>query len=128
MKTGAIAAAALLALVAAGACATTGGPRAPLGQGDITAEELAGTSVNDVMEAVSLLRPQWLRARPSRTINDPVPVVGVVIDGMARSTREQLAQTPIGQVERISFLNAADATIRYGTGYTGGAIILTTKK
>ncbi len=127
-KRGPLVAVALLALVGGGACASAGGPRASLGQGDITPEELAGTSVNDVMEAISLLRPQWLRSRPTRTINDPEPVVGVVIDGMARGTREELAQIPIGQVERISFLNAADATIRYGTGYTGGAIILTTRR
>lgn len=130
MKSGVLAAATAMALVGGIACASTGGgSTASSGRdADITAEEWEATSVDDAMEAVSLLRPHWLRFRPARTPNDPDPVVGVVIDGMARATRADLAQLAIGQVERISFLRAADATIRYGTGFTGGAIIVTTRK
>jgi len=79
------------------------------------------------MEAISLLRPQWLRSRPSRTPANPNPVVGVVIDGRVQSTREDLAQIPIGDVQLIEFMSAADATIRFGTGYGGGAIVVTTR-
>lgn len=131
MKGGVLAAAAVMALVGGIACASTGGGSTRSAGGrdaDITSEEWEATSVDDAMEAVSLLRPHWLRARPARTPNDPEPVVGVVIDGMARATRSDLAQLAIVQVERISFMSAADATIRYGTGYTGGAIVVTTRK
>lgn len=122
-------AAALFTLGGAISCASSGEDSLTTrGSGDITREELEATSVNDAMEAVSLLRPRWLRARPARTPNDPEPVVGVVIDNMAGATRDDLASLPIGQVERISFMGAADATIRFGTGYTGGAIIVTTRK
>lgn len=120
---------ALLTLGGGISCASSGeGSLSTRGSGDITREELEATSVDDAMEAISLLRPRWLRARPARTPNDPIPVVGVVIDNMARATRDDLASLPIGQVERISFMSAADATIRFGTGYTGGAIIVTTRK
>ncbi len=120
---------ALLTLGGGTSCASGGeGSLSTRGSGDITREELEATSVDDAMEAISLLRPRWLRARPARTPNDPIPVVGVVIDNMARATRDDLASLPIGQVERISFMSAADATIRFGTGYTGGAIIVTTRK
>ena len=137
MKGGVLAAATVMALAGGWACVSTGETGEGMGDGsprttgrdaDITREELEATTVDDAMAAVSLLRPHWLRTRPARTFVDPSPVVGVVIDGMARSTREDLAQLPIGQVERISFLNAADATIRYGTGHTGGAIVVTTRK
>ena len=122
-------AAALFALGGVASCASSGeGSLSTRGSGDITREELEATSVDDAMEAISLLRPRWLRARPARTPSDPIPVVGVVIDNMARATREDLAQLSIGQVERISFMSAADATIRFGTGYTGGAIVVTTRK
>ena len=128
-QAGFLAAATLFALGGGVACASSGeGGLSTRGSGDITREELEATSVNDAMEAVVLLRPQWLRARPARTPNDPVPVVGVVIDNMARATREDLAQLSIGQVERIVFMSAADATIRFGTGHTGGAIVVTTRK
>lgn len=130
MKGGVLGAAALFAIVGGLACASTGegGRLSTRGSGDITREELEATSVDDAMEAVVLLRPHWLRTRPARTPSDPSPVVGVVIDNMARATREDLAQLSIGEVERISFMNAGDATIRFGTGYTGGAIIVTTRK
>ena len=118
---------AMLALGAAGCATGGGGGGTSLTRGDITREEIETTSVDDVMEAISLLRPQWLRYRPARTPYDMTPVVGVVIDGMTGRTREDLAQIPVGQVERISFLNASDATIRYGTGYGGGAIVLVTR-
>ncbi len=120
--------AAFLALGGATACASTGESSGPTSRrNQITPEELQQTSVGDVMEAISLLRPQWLRARPSRTPANPNPVVGVVIDGRAQSTREDLAQIPIGDVATIQFMNAADATIRFGTGYSGGAIVVTTR-
>ena len=131
LKGGVLAAAAVAALVGGAACASAGGgsPSPPGGRdADITQDELEASTVDDAMEAVSLLRPHWLRARPARTLSDPVPVVGVVIDGRAHSTRDDLASLPIGQVERISFLNAADATIRYGTGFTGGALVVTLRK
>ena len=128
-QAGLLATATVFALGGGVACASSGeSGLSTRGSGDLTREELEATSVNDAMEAISLLRPQWLRARPARTPNDPIPVVGVVIDNMARASREDLAQLSIGQVERITFMSAADATIRFGTGYTGGAIVVTTRK
>ena len=38
-----------------------------------------------------------------------------------------LRNVPAEQVERIEFLSAADATMRYGTGHASGAILVTTK-
>lgn len=129
MKAALLVAATLFTLAGGISCASTGEESlSTRGSGDITRAELEATSVNDAMEAISLLRPRWLRARPARTPNDPIPVVGVVIDNMARATRSDLASLPIGQVERITFMSAADATIRFGTGYTGGAIVVTTRK
>lgn len=120
--------AAFVALGGTNACATAGeGSTSSSRRNEITLEELEATSVDDVMEAISLLRPQWLRARPARTPADPNPVVGVVIDGRVNSRREDLAQISITDVARIQFMNAADATIRFGTGYGGGAIIVTTR-
>ncbi|MDE2804952.1 MAG: hypothetical protein OXN18_07385 [Gemmatimonadota bacterium] len=120
--------AAILALGGATACATTGESSAPTsGRNEITRAQLDETMVDHVMDAVRLLRPQWLRARPMRTPGNPEPVVGVVVDGRVQGTLEDLAQIPISEVERIQFFNAADATIRFGTGYSGGAIVVTTR-
>lgn len=94
---------------------------------DITREDLETVSADNAMEVVSLMRPRWLRARPARTINDPTPVVGVVIDGRPRGSLDDLAQIRRENIERISFMSASDATIRYGTGFTGGAVVVTTR-
>lgn len=126
------AAAQLLALVSAlgvAACAVGTRSSGPSSTRDmITREELEELNADDVMEAVSILRPQWLRFRPMRTPGSPDPVVGVVVDGQPRGTRSDLAQIPIGTVERIEFMTSADATIRFGTGFTGGAIVVSTRR
>lgn len=108
---------AVVMAVAAVACASAGGGiGSARNSGDITRLDLDGLSVDDAMEAVSLLRPQWLRGRGGSAT--------VVIDGQ-RSSREALAQVPIGSVARISFMRASDATIRFGTGFFSGAIVVT---
>lgn len=119
---------AIVTLGGAGACATAGeGSTSASRRNEITRTELEETMVDHVMDAVRLLRPQWLRARPMRTPGNPEPTVGVVVDGRVQGTLEDLAQIPISEVARIQFLNAGDATIRFGTGYTGGAIVVTTR-
>jgi len=124
----ALAGALLLAAAALGCAAgVPGGASGPGSRDVITREELADLNVDDVMSAVSLLRPQWLRFRPMRTPGSPEPVVGVVIDGQPRGSIADLEMMAIRNVERIRFMTAADATIRYGTGYTGGAIVVTTR-
>lgn len=124
-----LAATALVAAGLASACAVGSSGSGPSGTRDeITRQELEELNADDVMEAVTLLRPHWLRFRPMRTPGTPEPVVGVVVDGRPRGTRADLAQIPIGTVERIQFMSAADATIRFGTGYTGGAIVVTTRR
>ena len=117
MKSGLVAAAMLLALAGGLSCASTSeGSTVSRGRGDITQEEIQATSVNDAMEAISLLRPQWMRGRSSGAT--------IVIDGQ-RSTRDRLATIPISSIVRISFMSAADATTRFGTGFFDGAIVVT---
>lgn len=126
---GAALALALVTSLAFTACAVGTLSSGPSGTRDmITREELEELNADDVMEAISLLRPHWLRFRPMRTPGSPDPAVGVVVDGQPRGTRSDLAQIPIGTVERIEFMTAADATIRFGTGFTGGAIVVATRR
>ena len=124
-----LAAVAVLAISTWGCASGTGAGSTDSGRsGDvITREELDRTSVDNALEAVTVLRPQWLRARPARTMNDPSPEVGVVVDGRPRGTKDDLALIRAVSIERIEFMSATDATIRYGTGFAGGAIVVTTR-
>ena len=117
MKGGVPGAVALLTLLGGLACASAGGEGSTgTRRGDITREELETVSVDDAMEAISLLRPQWMRGRSSAAT--------IVINGQ-RSTRDRLATVPVGSIVRIAFMSAADATTRFGTGFFEGAIVVT---
>lgn len=85
----------------------------------ITAEELADYHNLDCHDAVRRLRPRWLQSRAG----DPI----VVRDGSHLGpASEYLAQIRVGQVASIRYLSATEATMRFGTGVQGGAIVVTT--
>lgn len=117
VKAGVIGLAVLITLVGGISCASTGGESTTLrGRGDITAAELENISADDAMEAISLVRPQWMRGRSEGAT--------IVINGQP-SSRDRLATIPVGSILRIAYMSAADATTRFGTGFFGGAIIVT---
>ncbi len=110
------------ALLTAAACsgATQGGSttrRANL----ITAQEIASVEVSTAYDLVRRLRPRWLQARGSGT-----PVV--YIDQQRRGGLQELEQLQPIDVAEMRYLNASDATLRYGTNHPGGAILVTTKR
>lgn len=103
------------------ACASGGGgERGPRRDPNlITAEELADYHNLDCYDAVRRLRPRWLQGRAG----DPT----VVRDGSHLGpASEYLAQIRVGQVASIRYLSATEATMRFGTGVNGGAIVVTT--
>ena len=117
MKGGLPGAAMLLTLAGGLSCASAGeGSTGSRGRGDITSEEIQATSVDDAMEVISLLRPQWMQGRSAGAT--------IVINGQ-RSTRNRLATIPVGSIVRIEFMSASDATTRFGTGFFDGAIVVT---
>ncbi len=116
----------LLALVILGsACASSGQPGQSRPRRDrnlITAEELSELSVSSAYEAVRRLRPGWLQARG----RSGLPVV------YRNNTRwggdpRSLENIRIDDVSEMRFLSASDATTRYGTGFTGGVILVVTR-
>ena len=116
----------LLAVVILGsACASSGQPgqsRPRRSSNLITAEELSELSVSSAYEAVQRLRPAWLQARG----RSGLPVV------YRNNTRwgsdpRSLESIQIDVIREMRFLSASDATTRYGTGFTGGVILVVTR-
>lgn len=98
----------------------TGGRRS---SNRITAEELATVAELDLHAAVNRLRPAWLRAGSRGTL----PVV--ILDGSPQSGGvDVMGSIRAGDVANLEFMSASDATTRYGTGYTAGAIVITTRR
>lgn len=118
--------AALIALIAG--CASTGGST----QGDrsqITPEEVqrAASSTTTAYALVQRLRPHWLRKRGRSSIENPSDILVYVNGSRYGSTPQDLRSINADNVASLEFLNAAQATNRYGTGHDHGAILVFTK-
>ena len=130
----------LLALAAfsalASACAGSHGsnrPEAPVARRSsdvITAEELATTGESNVYMAVQRLRPQWLRARPRGQTRLGGAEAGVVvyIDATRYGSLNSLQSLAVGGIYEIRRYDASEATNRFGTGHTNGAIVIRMSK
>jgi len=112
---------------AVGACAG-GGP----GGGSsnlITDEQIASSGAGTAFEAVQQLRSRWLQTRGPTSIQNPDPPTPVVyVDGQRLGGVGSLHQISAQHVAEMRFINARDATTRYGTGHTGGVIRVSTQR
>ena len=73
-------------------------------------------------DAVQRLRPRWLQLRGG---TDIPPVV--FLDGSNMGGPETLRTIQASSVREMRYRDGRDATTRYGTGYGGGVIEVTTR-
>lgn len=111
-------------VVLVGACASSGQPgSAPSrDRNRIVAADWEGLNFVTALDAVRRLRSSWLT--PRGTAGPPVIY--------RNSTRwsdnpNGLAGIDIQSVREMRYLNATDATTRFGSGFRGGVIIVTTR-
>ncbi len=118
-----------LALIPAG-CATTGGgdrERTRVDQRRLSYEELREREHRTAFDVVQSLRPLWIRQRGQLSVTNPAAgEVSVYLDGTRLGGADSLHQVPAGQVSSMQYLNATEATTRFGTGHAGGAILVVT--
>lgn len=116
-------------VAAAAACSTTartGGP-SPSRQ-TLLADEIQSVAATTAYEAVSRLRPEWLRRRGQISIQDPsAGEVVVYLDGVRYGGPRSLGGIRAEIVQQMEYLDASDATTRFGTGHGGGAILVRTR-
>ena len=73
-------------------------------------------------QAIRQLRGRWLTSRGRGTPR-------VHVDGGARQGGvQELQNIRVSEVQEVEFMGAADATLRFGTGYEAGAILVTTRR
>jgi hypothetical protein len=99
------------------------GPRREI----LTAAEIVAARVTDAYQAVSQLRPEFLRRRSGTISFMPVPVQ-VYVDELPFGTAESLHLVPLGAVRLIRYMNPVEADLRFGGRHTSGAILVTTLK
>jgi hypothetical protein len=118
--------AAVLAIAACGP--TKSGRAAPQNRNLITADEIAKSNASSAYEAVERLRPSFFQTRGSQSIQNTAPPTPMVyVDGMKYGTVQSLMTLPAVSIISIQYMNAIDATQRFGIGNDGGAILVTTK-
>jgi hypothetical protein len=93
----------------------------------ITREQFEALTGENAVEIVQRLRPAWLRARDQGTISSAPAYAEVFVDGMRFGSLSSLSRFSSSQIEQMRYLRATDATTRYGTGFPGGIIEITTR-
>lgn len=113
------------------ACGTSDGARSSSG-GDrnrITAEQMGEVvgQYSTAYEVVQNLRPLWLRKRGRTSFTNEADIA-VYVDGSRYGVPNDLRSISVIAIESMRFLTPSEATNRYGTGHTHGAIMVNTKR
>jgi hypothetical protein len=112
----------------AAACAaqsTTGGVSRNL----ITAEELARAGDVNLYDAVSRLRPTFLRPRTPANTGVQTPEISVYYDGqLMPEGLNHLREVAAKNVQEVRYLEPQQANARFGVSNSSGALVVTTKK
>jgi hypothetical protein len=119
-----------LALTASCAAATTNNTNtfAFARQNVLTAAEIVASHVSDVYQAVSQLRPDFLRRNYASPVPAAVPSYSVMVylDGIKLGDTESLRSIPLGQVRVIRYLPPMEADLQFGGQHPAGAILVST--
>lgn len=93
----------------------------------LTAAEIVAARVTDAYQAVTQLRPEFLRRRAAAVpaaLYAQVPIA-VYVDEMPFGATESLRHIPLDRVRLIRFVTPIEATIKWGGSHPGGAILVT---
>jgi hypothetical protein len=94
----------------------------------LTAAEIVAARVTDVYQAVSQLRPEFLRRRGETMLAYPASAVQVYVDDLPFGTSDALRLIPLDQVRLIRYISPVEADLRFGGRHPAGAILVTTLK
>ena len=90
---------------------------------------MLATNAPNALIAVQQLRPTWLRSRGdfSASSSSRTAEVIVYLNEARLGTWQELDKIPISSVKELRFFSPSDATTRWGTGHTRGAILITSR-
>lgn len=122
-----------LVVTSCGGAQSTSDPNTPAPQvrsnaNLLTEADLAKTEAPNAFLAVQQLRPTWIRGRGATMTGTGQRLeVVVYVDGARIGSPRELEQIPRTNIKEMRFYTPSDATTRWGTGHTLGAITVTTK-
>jgi hypothetical protein len=95
----------------------------------LTEDEIMTATGSSALDVVQQLRPQFLRARGSRTLQNPAAGEPVIyVDNLRLGGIEALRTIRASEVHEIRYLSPSEATTRFGTGHLGGAITVVLRR
>lgn len=101
------------------------------GRNVITREEIDKVEATTALELIRRIRPQYLHTRGAVTGRSAANSTGtamasvgvsVYLDETLVGSTDQLQQIPLADIREIRYYSASDATTKWGTGNTAGAI------
>lgn len=117
---------AVLLLLAACAAGAGQRHREALNPRLITANEMQAAGFTDAFRTVQSLRPQWLRGRGPTSFSQR-ETIKVYLDGLLLGGPEQLQHITTGSISSIRYMDANEATQRWGLDHGQGAIVVSTR-
>ena len=109
-----------------GACASTGGSGSSGSRDVIAQEQIDNYDGHSLYLLVQALRPMWLHTRGTGSMQLS-EAVRVYVDGVPRGTVATLENIHPRDVAEVRYHSARDATMRFGTGHSNGAILVELK-
>lgn len=93
------------------------------GRSVISFEEIQGASVDNALDVVRLLRPEWLNTRPPDRLGETQAKGSTVyLDDFRYGDLDSLRSIHASMISSIRFVSAAEATARWGPGNVMGVI------
>lgn len=113
------------ACASAGGAASSGATQTPRNPDLITSAELAQGAYSNAYDAIRQLRPQMLimRGGASSITQQQSYTIQVYLDNVSVGLN-RLRDLPVDGIREIRYLDATDATQRFGTGNGAGAIVI----
>ncbi len=113
------------------ACASSSGG-APSGSRDVlTEQQLSAYTHLNAYDAIRQTRPQWLRSGRGQSSliqsSQDRRGIRVYVDGVPMGDAAALRTIDTRTVAEMQFLDAREATLKYGTNHSEGAILVTTR-
>jgi hypothetical protein len=113
-------------LIATAACASSSETGTQSRSHDTIGQaELSGLENLSTFDAVRRLRPNWLRARGQDSFRS-AQTARVYLNGALFGEIGSLRNISVRTVTRIDFLDAREATLRFGTDHSAGALLVST--
>jgi hypothetical protein len=116
--------AACLVFGCSSATTTNGAPRADRNR--LTQEQLATANSDNLFEAITKLRPEWLNSRGPTSITDATPTMpSVFMNGNLLGRIDALRDMRVLDVTEVRYWPAGQAAAKFGMGHPRGVIELT---